>query len=133
MHGEFETHAAVTLEARGEGITRQRHDVVRGGVPSGVCGFVNTGARRLLAGLEGFSHRVLALSLSADARADMGCAVRPRGATQATAALVAFAADPQPHFIFDKESLLAVGGKSGLELEGVGFERHVETPPGGDE
>jgi hypothetical protein len=58
VHGELEAHAAVTFNARREGITGQRYDVVRGGVAAGVGSFVNTGARRLFAGLEGFSHCV---------------------------------------------------------------------------
>src|SRR5271154_5330520 len=54
------------------------------------------------------------------------CWVRHRGAPHGRS--VAPSVDPQPHFIFHHESLPAIRRKSGLQLESMGFERHVEAP-----
>jgi hypothetical protein len=47
--------------------------------------------------------------------------------------LVTFAVDPQPDFVFDEKSRVAICRKSSLEFERVFFERDFEAPVPGDE
>jgi hypothetical protein len=105
-----------------------------GGVPGRVGGLVYTGTRHSLTCLKFFSHSYL-LGVQG---AMIGGAAPPfrrrmRHVVRPSQFLVTFAVNPQPYFVFDQKSRVAVRRKSSLKFKRVCFEGDLEAPAPGDE
>jgi len=103
-------------------------------MPGRVRGLVYTGARHSLTYLKFFSHSYLLVFRGGDCEG----AAPPFGrrmlhSVRPSQFLVTFEVDPQPHFVFDDKSRVAIRRKSSLEFERVCFQGDFESPTPGDE
>ena len=132
---QLKANSIAALPARRKSVAIECNHVMSGGMPGRVGGFVYTGTRHSLTCLKFFSH---SFSPGCSGGSEYVGVAPPfeRHMVHPVALqpiLVAFALNPQPYFVFDEKSRVAIRRKFSLEFERVCFERDLEAPAPGDE